>query len=570
METAWPDARPSGNLAVLNRLLPAADRLRYLGAVAAGLVLAAVFPNLGVAGLAWVAPGAILASAFGTSGGRAFRIGWVAGMAHFLASLYWLLNIPVMKLAPIIGWLALSAYSALYIGLWTWLCWRLCPAPSGEAEDGWSLQLQLFAAVRWTQRALWALACAALWVALEMVRARFLSGFPWNLLGASQARMLPLIQIASVTGVYGVSFLVVWFSAALFSAAALLAAGGRSVRWAKLEIVPPLLATVGIVYWGLSYVLRPEPPAASLNVALVQPSIPQRVIWDPDANSNRFAKLLELSERALATKPDLLVWPEGAVPGALFDSPENYEAITNLVRRHGVWLVLNANDAELAPQPRSATDYNDFNAAFLVSPQGNFLARYRKQHLVIFGEYIPFARWLPFLERWTGMGSFASGSGPVPFAMPALGCKTSVLICFEDVFPHLARRHVDDDTDFLLNLTNNGWFGESAAQWQHAASAVFRAIENGRPLVRCSNNGLTCWVDARGRVHGTYFEGTRDIYGPGFKLAAVPLLQGKASRTFYRTYGDVFGWLCVGVSGLLVAASFLRRKGARAQPAPMA
>jgi apolipoprotein N-acyltransferase len=542
----------------LKRLFPA-DRLRCLAAVAAGLVLAAAFPKLGVAGLAWVAPAAFLAAAFGTSGGRAFRIGWVAGMAHFLASLYWLLDIPVMKLAPIIGWLALSAFLALYSGLWTWLCWRLCPMPPAEAEDGWSLQLQRFAAIRWAQRALWTLTCAALWVALEMVRGRFLSGFPWNFLGASQMKMLSLIQIASVTGVYGVSFLVVWFSAALFSAGALLAAGGRWVRWAKLEVVPPLLATIGIVYWGLSSALRPAPPAATLKVALVQPSIPQRVIWDSDANSKRFAKLLELSERALATKPDLLVWPEGGVPGALFGSPENLEAITNLVGRHGVWLVLNANDFEPAPEARSADDYNVFNAAFLVNPQGKFVARYRKQHLVIFGEYIPLARWLPFLERWTGMGSFASGHGPVPFPMPALQCKASVLICFEDVFPHLARRHVDDDTDFLLNLTNNGWFGESAAQWQHAANAVFRAIENGRPLVRCANNGLTCWVDARGRVHETYFEGTQDIYGEGYKLAAVPLLRGKSSRTFYRTYGDVFGWVCVAVSGALVASSFLPR-----------
>ena len=554
----------------MKRLLPAADRLRYLAAVVAGLVLAAAFPRPGIAGLAWVAPAAMLAAAFGTRGGRAFRIGWVAGFSYFLASLYWLLNIPVMKLAPIAGWLALSAFLALYTGLWTWLCWRLCPAPSGESGDGWSLQLQRFAALSWTQRALWALTCAALWVALEMVRARFLSGFPWNPLGVSQYRMLSLIQISSVTGVYGVSFLVTWFSATLFSAGALLAAGGRWVKLAKLEVLPPLLAGIGVVYWSLSSALQPEPPAASLNVALVQPSIPQRMIWDPDANSNRFARLLELSERALASKPDLLVWPEGAVPGASFGRPEIDEAITNLVRRHNVWLVLSADDAEPAPQPRSTDDYNVYNAAFLVSPQGKFLARYRKQHLVIFGEYIPLARWLPFLERWTGMGSFTPGSGPVPFAMPALRCKTSVLICFEDVFPHHARRHVEDDTDFLLNLTNNGWFGESAAQWQHAASAVFRAIENGRPLVRCANNGLTCWVDARGRVHETYFEGTQDIYGPGFKLAAVPLLRGTTSRTFYRTYGDLFGWACVGVSGLLVAASFLRRKDSRAQPAPKA
>ncbi len=549
------------NVTRLNQLLQRGFRLRLLVAVAGGLLLTLAFPRWNVAGLAWIAPGIMLAAAFGLEGRGAFRMGYVAGLAHFLTSLYWLLHIPVMKLAPIIGWLALSAFLSLYTGLWTWLCWRLSPAPPGEAEDGWSLQLQRFAAVRWTQRAQWALACAALWVSLEMIRARFLSGFPWNLLGASQSRMLPLIQIASVTGVYGVSFLVVWFSAALFGAAALLAAGGRWVRYAKLEVLPPLLAAVGVVYWGLSFALRPEPPAASLNVALVQPSFPQSVIWDAGSDSNRFARLLELSERALATKPDLLVWPEGAVPGAALGRPETYEAITNLVRRHGVWLVLDANDAELAPQPRSADDYNVFNAAFLVSPQGELLACYHKQQLVIFGEYIPLARWLPFLERWTGMGSFARGNGPAPFPMPALRCKTSVLICFEDVFPHLARQYVDDDTDFLLNLTNNGWFGESAAQWQHAANAVFRAIENGRPLVRCANNGLTCWVDSRGRIHDTCFEGTRGIYGAGFKLASVPLLGSTQSRTFYRTYGDVFGWLCVGVSGLLVAASIVSRKG---------
>lgn len=551
----------------MKRLLLATDRLRYLAAIVAGLVLAAAFPMPAVAGLAWVAPGAMLAAAFGTSGARAFRIGWVGGMAHWLSSLYWLLNIPVMKLAPIVGWLALSAYTALYTGLWVWLSWRLCPTPRGETGDGWSLQLQRFAGLRWAQRARWALSCAALWVALEMIRARFLSGFPWSPLGASQIKMLSLIQIASVTGVYGVSFLAAWFSAALFSAGALLAAGGRSVKFAKLEVVPPLLAAIGIVYWGLSYALRPEPAAASLNVALVQPSFPQSVIWDASADSNRFVKLLELSERALAAKPELLVWPEGAVPGTALGRPETYEAITNLVRRHGVWLVLDANDAELAPQPRSAQDYDVFNAAFLINPRGEILASYRKQHLVIFGEYIPLARQLPFLERWTGMGSFTAGTGPVPFVMPSLRCKTSVLICFEDVFPHLARRHVEDDTDFLLNLTNNGWFGESAAQWQHAASAVFRALENGRPLVRCSNNGLTCWVDARGRIRETHVDDTGSIYGAGYKLVAVPLPGSTASRTFYRTYGDLFGWLCVGMSGLLVAASFYRGNVARSRTA---
>ena len=139
-----------------------------------------------------------------------------------------------------------------------------------------------------------------------------------------------------------------------------------------------------------------------------------------------------------------------------------------------------------------------------------------------------------------------------------LDVQTSVLICFEDVFPHITREHVKDDTDFLLNLTNNGWFGESAAQWQHAANAVFRAIENGLPLVRCANNGLTCWVDRRGAMSQVYFGDSSDIYQAGYKIVNVPLLPaGKWPATFYRKRGDWFGWTCAGVTAVALMATFL-------------
>jgi apolipoprotein N-acyltransferase len=119
---------------------------------------------------------------------------------------------------------------------------------------------------------------------------------------------------------------------------------------------------------------------------------------------------------------------------------------------------------------------------------------------------------------------------------------------------------VDADTDFLLNLTNNGWFGESAAQWQHAANAVFRAVENGVPLVRCANNGITCWVTPQGQIRDAYLPGTLDAYGAGFKIVQVPLLDGKKREpTFYRQHGDVFGWGCIAWSALVVGRAFLRR-----------
>ena len=530
-------------------------------ALLAGLLLASAFPRIGVAGFAWVAPGAILAAAIGAPGRRTFQLGYVAGLAHYLVSLSWLLRIPVNKLAPISGWLALSGFLALYTGSWVWLCWRVYPVKLDGTAGGHSELFERFLSAGWGRRFGWAISCAALWVTWEMVQARLFSGFPWNFLGASQYQMLPLIQVSSCTGVYGVSFLAVWFSVSTLCAVVVVLRRSQNTRQWLGELILPLLVTAGVVSAGIRQLLAPAVAGPSLRVALVQPSIPQQWIWAPGESSNRFAQLLQLSETAVAQKPDLIVWPEAAVPGFVRWDTNIYQAVTNFVRRHQAWLVMGSDDAAPARDSRDPGEYDAFNSSFLISPEGEFRAIYRKCRLVIFGEYIPFHRWLPFLERWTGMGSFAAGTGPVPFRVPELQLKFSVLICFEDVFPHGAREYVQDDTDFLLNLTNNGWFGESAAQWQHAANAVFRAVENGVPLVRCANNGLSCWVDAQGRMQEVYFPGTKDIYGPGVKLVQAPLLAGrKSERTFYWRHGDMFGWSCLGWSALLLGRPFLRRQ----------
>ena len=172
-------------------------------------------------------------------------------------------------------------------------------------------------------------------------------------------------------------------------------------------------------------------------------------------------------------------------------------------------------------------------------------------------------RWLPFVKWFTPIqGGFTPGKRAIPFELPQLNVKASVLICFEDIFPHLAREYAEDDTDFLVNLTNNGWFGEGAAQWQHAASAVFRAVENGLPLIRCSNNGLTCWVDGRGRVRQIFRDANNTVYGPGFMTAQIPLLDPGEKRppTFYNQHGDWFGWGCVGIAALMVMRRILRKR----------
>ena len=180
---------------------------------------------------------------------------------------------------------------------------------------------------------------------------------------------------------------------------------------------------------------------------------------------------------------------------------------------------------------------------------------------MIFGEYIPLEKKLPFIKWFTPIqGSFVPGDRAVPFEMPSLAVTASVLICFEDVFPQLTRESTSRDTDFLVNLTNDGWFGEGAAQWQHAASAGFRAIENGLPLIRCTNTGLTCWFDACGRLRDVFRDKDGTIYGPGFMTVDVPL-PGAGERvapTFYHEHGDLFGRGCIGLAGLAFLFTMIR------------
>jgi apolipoprotein N-acyltransferase len=544
----------------------AAEWRRHAIAAVGGLLLACAFPKLHVAGLAWIAPGVLLLAGLGAKPGTAFRAGYTGGLAFYLTSLYWFLNIPV-PFAPIVGWVALGLYLSLYAGAWTWLVWRLCPARFEGADPGFSGLLERFiTTTTWPQRLRWGLLAAAAWVTWEMIQARLLSGFPWNFLGASQYRMLLLIQISAITGVYGVSFLVAWSSVALLCAGIRLARGKPA--W-NIELAMPLLAFTVAGAWGMHRTATMRmADTPSLKVALVQPSIPQEVVWDQsyEKKATRFASLMALSEQALTNKPALLVWPEAALPDLLRWSTNQYsgkiilDAVSDLARRHRVWMVVGADDMEI----KSGTDNEPiyYNSSFLMSPEGELMADYRKRRLVAFGEYVPLSRWFPFLKTFTQVyGEFTAGNKVVAFHLRDLNVQTSVLICFEDAFPHLTREHVAEDTDFLLNLTNNGWFGESAAQWQHAANAVFRAVENGVALVRCANNGLTCWVDPRGAQHEVYFRGSADIYKAGYKIANVRLpAGGKWPSTFYRRHGDWFGWSCVAITALALLASFAKRR----------
>jgi apolipoprotein N-acyltransferase len=544
---------------------------RFPLAMLAGLVLATAFPKIGIAGFAWVAPALILATALGKSGGETFRIGYVAGLAHYLGSLSWLLNIPDSGAYPLLGWIALTAFLALFPATWVWLTIKSLPV-AHRTSPTWPAAAREISKLSWAQRMSWALRSAVTWVALEMLLARIFTGFPWNLLGESQYRIVPLIQFASFTGIYGVSFLVVWTSVALLCGA--IAVMGKPTQrspW-MAEIILPFAAIFVGMFYGFHQLAHPPTAVREVNVALIQPGIPQTMIWDAEQNRERFQKLMSLSESALTQPADVLVWPEAALPGTPFNEEGKLGApIAELARQHKTWLIIGGDDVDEQP---AKTNY--FNASFLINPEGKLAARYHKRGLVIFGEYIPLVRWLPFIKWFTPItGSYTPGDRAVQFELSTANAtapekvQTSVLICFEDVFPHLARKSVQPDTDFLVNITNDGWFGEGAAQWQQAAAATFRTIENGVPLIRCANTGITCWIDRYGRWQQVFTDNAGSVYGVGFMHSTLPLPDSHP-QTFYNQRGDVFGWACVAFAAIIFAGQYTRSRMARKNSASAA
>src|SRR5439155_7729443 len=275
---------------------------------------------------------------------EAFRLGYVAGLAYYLTSLYWLLLIPYrwhsIPLGPAAGWLALSAYLALYPAAWVWLVSQVQSSKSNSDKSRAGVQSPADTSpTSWTGRTMWAISGAAAWVALEMVVARLFSGFPWNLLGASQYRMTPLLQIASFTGIYGVSFLVVWLSLSLFSAALMLVRRPASRSIWVAEVFLPMAALAAVFSFGFRQLTHAPPPARTLRVTFVQPSIPQTLIWDESKDEERFRELIQLSEQALTNQTDLLLWPEAGIPKLLQYDQATFDAVTGLARAYHVWLI---------------------------------------------------------------------------------------------------------------------------------------------------------------------------------------------------------------------------------------
>ena len=495
------------------------SRLRISLALLSGLLLTLPFLSFSLGPAAWVALVPLLAALKDRTLREGFLLGWLTGAVWSWGGLYWL------HLVTVPGYLVLGLYLALYPALWS----------AG-------------AAAVWARRPGWLWwAAPAGWTALEYLRTHLFTGFPWNLLGVSQVRHLSLIQVSSLAGVYGVGFLLVLVNTALASAIGFLrdrTRTGEAVPPRPVGIVPAvLLLTVALVFGhrALRTETEKESAAPPLEVTVVQGSIPQEQKWVPGLAPSHLQSHLDLSLRALARGSDLVIWPESALPYYLEETPAVRKRLEGLASRSGVYLLLGGDF-------RDAT--GSYNSAYLISPSGGPALRYDKVHLVPFGEYAPLRSVFPSLGRvvpWEE--DFSPGPGYPVFPLSDLSPprhpapRIGVLICYEDIFPGPSRRMVKAGANLLVNVTNDAWFGNTPAPFQHAAAAVFRAVENRVYLARAANTGYSCVIDPRGRVVGEVVdrEGRR-LFVPGWVTVAV---QPRNRPSFYRRHGDLFSWICI-------------------------
>jgi apolipoprotein N-acyltransferase len=389
---------------------------------------------------------------------------------------------------------------------------------------------------------------AAFWVLLEWTRTWFLSGFPWLPLAASQWQRTTILQIASYTGAGGVSFILISFNLG-FAAYAhrLFFEKQKGLRRRSPEFMAALLVLMFPSFLLLREVYGQERLTIA-KVAVVQPDIPQTLKWDESKADEIFDILSRTTLQAAGTAPDFILWPEAATPYAVRGHEAVRGWVEELAKRARVPLVIGSLSIE-----RDAAKGEEVwqNGAFVIDPVvGLQTASYAKRHLVPFGEYVPFRPVLGWLTKVVPVsdGDFQPGEGARTLVVPTRAGSVAVgpLICYEDIFPQLARDSVQTGSEVLLVLTNNGWFGKGGAAYQHAAHSVLRAVELRRPVVRCGNAGWSGVIDefgaARGVMtseeHGVYFRGTKT-----FSLTRDRHWIGRNS--YYTEHGDWFVIVCV-------------------------
>jgi apolipoprotein N-acyltransferase len=492
---------------------------RYGLAFLLGLLAAAAMPPLDLTPLLAVAfPGLLWLDDGSASPGASFRLGWVFGFGFFLAGLYWIaaaLFVDIDRFWWLVPFAAagLPAGFAVYVGL-------ALLATSLVART-----LRLPAAAR-------VFAFAIAWSAAEWARGHAFTGLPWNLIGYAWSGGFPgaiaILQSVALVGIYGLGLVTVLAVSLL----ALLGSPRQGPLPAVRRWAPAIAAGLLILAPAAGGAIRLATAPTVLTgtwLRLVQPSIPQSLKWDPAAARENFRRLLDLSAMPSRDPLSAILWPEAATPSLLVRNEPARHAMAALVPKGG-YLITGALRANPPPAPVEKI----WNSIEALNERGDIVAHYDKAHLVPFGEYVPFRNLLPVTKITAGTMDLSAGTGPQTIALPGLP-PFAPLVCYEAIFPGA----IVDETDrpaWMLNVTNDAWYGRSSGPYQHFAIARTRAVEEGLPLVRVANNGISAVVDPLGRVLAR-----TDLDALGYVDAALP---SAVARTPYTRAGD---WMLVGL-----------------------
>ncbi len=446
---------------------------------------------------------------------QAFVLAFFCGVVFWSCSVYWLIHVTLL------GQTILVLYLAIYFGLF-----------------GCVIYFSQFISIR---------SCLfflpANWVLLEYLRSYLFTGFPWALVGFSQYKNLPIIQIADITGAWGVSFLVVLVNAALY----LILRKQSKVIVSSICTVVLLLSLI-YGFYKLSYKPVFSGKDKSLKISVIQGNIPQHLKWNKQAVNFILNNYQELTCLAAAKdKPDLIIWPEASVPGLWGVDDAEFAKVFSLAGQLDTNLLVGAV---------CYFNQNYLNSALFINQQGSLVATYSKLHLVPFGEYIPLKNILPFLETIAPIGDIQPGREYTIFKQPA---NFGVLICFEDLFPELSREFVKRGARFLVNITNDAWYKEGSAPYQHFAASVFRSVENRVYLARAANTGISGFIDPAGRILGVVQNARgKDIFVQGYNSQSICLAASK--RTIYNCYGDFFIVICLLLDAYVIISTLKFRR----------
>ena len=505
---------------------PLETHSRYVGlalAVVSGTLLSLSFPRFGHPVLAWVSLVPLLmAVTRAQSVSTAFWLGLTTGVTHFALTVYWIPQVMTEYggLSDITAWLVhflLLAYLALFPALF-------------------AVGIR-FAICRFGLVGLYV--APAIWVTTELGRIHLFTGFPWELLGYSQTPVLVVAQLASVVGVLGLSALVVLVNVTFVFAPL----ATFSLRWRAVGVTTAIIGgTVIFGAWRLHSGALLE-HGTPLRVATVQGNIAQHDKWNPMSADRILSTYIKLTREAVSEGARLVVWPEAATPFAFQSDPLGTASILNVARDTGAHLLFGTTEIV----EDGGQSY--YNAAVMVDDTGGTAGTYRKHHLVPFGEYVPLRRALFFVSPLVEtVGDFSKGPGPRVLMMDEQ--PVSAAICYEIIYPELVRGFVTRGSRLLTTVTNDAWYGRSAAPYQHFQQATMRAIEQGRFLVRAANTGISGVVDPYGRVMAR-----TPLFERRILTVDVRLLE---DRTLYSRTGDVFAYGCVVVAVFVLGISFRR------------